>query len=66
MPHYRVTIRFGGARQRYEMLDLTAASLREAMHMAADRYPDAATDDADLVEIRRQKQPEERELTPGE
>jgi hypothetical protein len=60
MPLYRVTIRFGAPRQQYHVVDLTANSLREAMRMAAEEYPDAAADAADLVEIRRQVDPEER------
>jgi hypothetical protein len=62
MPLYRVTIRFGAPRQQYHMVDLTANSLREAMRMAVEEYPEAAAADADLVEIRRQVDPEEREL----
>lgn len=53
MPLYRVTIRFGAPRQQYHVLDLTANSLREAMRMAAEDYPEAASEGADLVEIRR-------------
>lgn len=65
MPQYRVTIRFGEPRQQYHVIDLTANSLREAMRMAAEDYPEAAAAQADLVEIRRQRDPEERELGPG-
>lgn len=53
MSLYRVTIRFGAPRQQYHVLDLSANSLREAMRLAAEQYPDAAIDNADLVEIRR-------------
>ena len=60
MAQYRVTIRFGVPRQQYHVMDLTASSLHEAMRLAAERYPDAA----DLVEIRRQVDPEEREYSP--
>lgn len=58
---YRVTIRFGTPRQQYHVMDLTANSLREAMRMATEDFPEAALQDADLVEIRRQTQPDERE-----
>jgi hypothetical protein len=58
---YRVTIRFGSPRQQYHVMDLTADSLREALRLATDDFPEAALHDADLVEIRRQTQPEERE-----
>jgi len=64
MPLYRVTIRFGSPRQQYHVMDLTANSLREAMRMAAEQYPEAAADDADLVEIRRQVDPDDREFGP--
>jgi hypothetical protein len=48
---YRVTIRYGAPRQQYHVMDLTANSLREALRMAAEDYPDIAAA-ADLVEIR--------------
>jgi hypothetical protein len=61
MPLYRVTIRFGAPRQQYHVEDLTANSLREAVRMAAEQFPDAASSTADLVEIRLQLDPDERE-----
>lgn len=64
MPLFRVTIRFGSPRQQYHMEDLTANSLREALRMAAERYPEAAAEAADLVEIRAQQDPDERQFTP--
>lgn len=64
MPHFRVTIRFGAPRQQYHVMDLTANSLREAMRIAGEQYPETAAEAADLVEIRRQVDPEEREFTP--
>lgn len=64
MSLYRVTIRFGAPRQQYHVMDLTANSLREAMRMAAEQYPEAAAHEADLVEIRRQVDPDEREFGP--
>lgn len=42
-------------------MDLTANSLREAMRMATEDFPEAALQDADLMEIRRQIEPDERE-----
>jgi hypothetical protein len=65
MPLYRVTIRFGAPKQQYHVLDLSADSLREAMRMAVDRYPDAAASGADLVEIRQQLDPDDRGYGPG-
>ncbi|CAN5724821.1 hypothetical protein BH23GEM9_BH23GEM9_13060 [soil metagenome] len=64
MPLYRVTIRFGSPKQQYHVEDLTANSLREAMRMAVERFPEAASATADLVELRRQMDPEEREFGP--
>jgi hypothetical protein len=61
MTQYRVTIRFGSPKQQYHVMDLTANSLREAMRMATEDFPEAAHQDADLMEIRRQTQPDERE-----
>ena len=53
MPLFRVTIRFGSPRQQYHVQDLTANSLREAMRLAFEEYPETAMQEADLVEIRR-------------
>lgn len=64
MPSYRATFRYGGARPRYEMLDLEAADLRAALRSAADRIADDVAETAELVEIRRRPDPEEREYTP--
>ena len=64
MPLFRVTIRFGAPKQQYHMQDLRANSLREAMRMAVEEYPETAMQDADLVEIRHQREPEERVFTP--
>lgn len=64
MPLYRVTVRFGTPRQHYHVVDLTANSLREAMRMAVEQFPEAAEATADLVEIRLQTDPDEREFGP--
>lgn len=64
MPPYRVTIRFGSPRQQYHVEDITANSLREALRMAAERFPSAAEDTADLAEVRRQVEPDERAYGP--
>ena len=53
MPSYRATFRYGGARPRYEMLDLEAADLRAALRSAAERIDDDVAETAELVEIRR-------------
>lgn len=64
MPSYRATFRYGGSRPRYEMLDLEARDLRTALRAAADRLSDEVAATAELVEIRRQTDPAEREYTP--
>jgi len=65
MAFFRVTIRYGSPRQRYEMLDIEAGSVVEALTRLAERFPSAARATGDLVEIRRQPAPDEREYTPG-
>lgn len=64
MPHYRATIRFRTDRQRYRMEDVQAPDLRAALRDLADRFPDDIVDSSDLVEIRRQADPDAREFTP--
>ena len=65
MHHYRVTVRFGAPRARYEMLDVEAADLREALREAASRIPDEVASTADLAEVRRQTPPDDRDYTAG-
>ncbi|HEX6940413.1 MAG TPA: hypothetical protein VF158_13445 [Longimicrobiales bacterium] len=65
MARYRVTIRFEDSGKRYEMLDVEAPSLREALRRAADEFPSEAEGTADLAEIRLQVEPEARPYTPG-
>lgn len=64
MPSYRATFRYGGSRPQYEMLDIEAADLRAALAEAAERIDDDVAATADLVEIRLQTDPDEREYTP--
>ena len=49
---YRVTIRHYTRAQRYEVFEIDAANLRDALVKAAERFPKALTASADLVEIR--------------
>jgi len=49
---YRVTIRHYARAQRYEVFEIDAANLRDALVKAAERFPEALTASADLVEIR--------------
>lgn len=61
MPTYRATFRYGDQRPRYEMIDVEAADLRDALRAAADRVPDEVAVTAELVEVRRQADPDARE-----
>ena len=64
MPSYRATFRYGGARPQYEMLDIEAENLRSALRSAADRLNETVAATAELVEIRVQTNPDQREYTP--
>lgn len=64
MPSYRVTFRYGAPRALYEVLDIEAAELRAALRAAAEEVPDEVVETAELVEIRVQADPEEREYGP--
>lgn len=65
MPSYRVTFRYGAPRALYDVMDIDAADLRAAMRAAADQVRDEVADSAELVEVRVQTDPEEREFGPG-
>lgn len=56
-----MTIRYGNSGKRYEVLDVEAATLREALLRAAEEFPPEAESTADLVEVRVQAEPEARE-----
>ena len=60
MPSYRVTIRYGAPRARYEVLDLEAEDLRAALRAAADQLSEEVAATAELAEARRQVDPDER------
>jgi hypothetical protein len=64
MAPYRLTIRFGLPKQQYHVADITANSLREALRMAAELFPEAAAMTADLAEVRRLTEPEDRVYGP--
>ncbi len=49
---YRVTIRYYRGTQQYEVVELEADDLRDALAQAAERVPAALVETADLVEIR--------------
>ncbi len=65
MPSYRITFRYGAPRALYEMLDIDAADLRAAMRAAADQVSEEVAASAELVEVRAQKDDDERAFTPG-
>jgi hypothetical protein len=49
---YRVTIRYKRQVQQYEVFEIEASDLREAMFAAAERFSKVLTDLADLIEVR--------------
>jgi hypothetical protein len=65
MPDYRITVRYGGAPPRYEILDLPAEDLRAALRAAAERLSAEVAASADLAEVRVQAAPESRAYTDG-
>ncbi|MEJ2185533.1 MAG: hypothetical protein P8Z36_06300 [Gemmatimonadota bacterium] len=64
MPRFRVTIRYGEPRQRYEVLDIDAEDVAEALQHLVASFPAEARATSDLVEVRRQTAPDERAYTP--
>lgn len=49
---YRVTIRYHRQTQRYKIIEVEAADLRDALGKARERFPPALLETADLAEIR--------------
>ncbi len=49
---YKATIRYQQQTQRYEIIEVEAADLCEALAKVKDRFPPALVETADLVEIR--------------
>lgn len=64
VPSYRATIRYRTDRQRYHMEDVDAPDLRAALSALMSRFPDELAASADLLEIRRQLDDDERAFTP--
>jgi len=58
--NFRITIRYGGARQRYHTWDVEAGDAREAMERAAREMPDEVAPQADLIEVRVAIDPDAR------
>lgn len=65
MAIYRVAIRYGDSGAHYEILEVEAETLREALRRAADELPEEAETTADLAEVRLQVDPDAREYTEG-
>ena len=64
MPVYRVTIRFGAPKLHYHVDDVEADSLRDALRLAGERFPENAVGSADLAEVRLTVDPQQRSFTP--
>ena len=63
---FRITVRYVSAgAHRYHIDDVEADTLAEAMSQSAARMPADVGASADLVEVRRQADPDRREYTPG-
>ena len=58
--NFRVTVRYGGGRQRYHTFDVQAPDARAALAAAAERLPDEIAAEVDLVELRVAIDPEAR------
>lgn len=58
--HYQITMRYGGARQRYHTLVVEAADAPTALRAAADAVPADIAPHVDLVELRIAVDPERR------
>jgi hypothetical protein len=50
---YRVTIRWFSETQRYEVFELEADDLKDALARTVERFPEDLVATADLLEVRR-------------
>jgi hypothetical protein len=57
---YQVTVRYGGARQRYHTFAVEAPDAGAALRVASEEMPHEIAGEADLVELRVAVDPEER------
>lgn len=57
---YQITVRYGGARQRYHTFALEAGDAAAALRSAAEEMPEEIAQDADLVELRIAVDPDDR------
>ena len=58
--HYQITVRYGGARQRYHTLVVEADDAPAALRATADALPPEIAPQVDLVELRIAVDPERR------
>lgn len=63
MPSWRGTVRWTSDRQRYHMADVEAPDLLSAMARLREVVPPDVAAGADLLELRRQAAPDEREFS---
>ena len=64
MTSFRATVRWTTDRQRYHVEDIDAPDLAAALDLLGARLPREVGEHADLVELRRQRDPDAREFTP--
>ncbi len=65
MPTFRVTVRHGQPRYRYHVEDIEAPDMGDALAAAARRLPPDVAAAADVAEVRRLVEPEQREIAPA-
>ncbi len=63
---YQITVRYGGARQRYHTLVVEADDAVHALRSAADEIPGEIAPVVDLVELRVAVDPEGRQYLGDE
>ena len=65
MPAYRATVRWSSDRQRYHIEDVDAPDFITALEQVRAALPADVAAGADLLELRRQPAPDEREHSAG-
>lgn len=65
MPAYRATVRWMSDRQRYHVEDVEAPDFATALDRIRGVLPPEVAAGADLLELRRQAAPDEREHAVG-
>jgi hypothetical protein len=64
MSRYRMTVRIGRPGRQYDMQDLSAHSLLDALRQALERFPQDG-EGGDLLEIRLHTDPDQRPYPPA-